>query len=113
MSESQGGLEEWIFFPDEGQDAPVVVGVGVEVQDLDARDGADGVHYARNLLWVATLAEVRDGFEELRQHRVLNLSRAQSPVEVDGGAYEGQVGEGLREVSQCLAGGSYLLGVEP
>src|SRR5215213_107557 len=35
------------------------------------------------------------------------------PVEVEGGADEGQVGEGLREVAQGLAAGTDLLGVEP
>src|SRR3712207_111529 len=35
------------------------------------------------------------------------------PVEVEGGADEGQVGEGLREVAQRLAAGTDLLGVEP
>src|SRR5215208_4878713 len=34
-------------------------------------------------------------------------------VEVEGGADEGQVGEGLGEVAQRLAAGSDFLGVEP
>jgi hypothetical protein len=36
------------------------------------------------------------------------LSGAQGPVEVDGGAYEGEVDEGLGDVSQGLAGRSNL-----
>src|SRR5919199_1823678 len=32
---------------------------------------------------------------------------------MDGGAYEGEVGESLGEVPQSLPGGTYLLGVEP
>jgi hypothetical protein len=35
------------------------------------------------------------------------------PIEVEGGAYECQVREGLGEVAQRLAAGSDLLGVEP
>src|SRR3712207_1249902 len=35
------------------------------------------------------------------------------PVEVEGGADERQVREGLREVAQSLAAGTDLLGVEP
>src|SRR5215210_2770297 len=35
------------------------------------------------------------------------------PVEVEGGADQGQVGEGLGEVAQRLAAGTDLLGVEP
>src|SRR4051812_16163441 len=35
------------------------------------------------------------------------------PVEVEGSADQGQVGEGLREVAQRLAGRTDLLGVEP
>ena len=37
---------------------------------------------------------------------------SESTVEVEGGADEGQVREGLGEVSQRLAAGSDLLGVE-
>ena len=36
----------------------------------------------------------------------------QHPIEVYGGAYEGEVGEGLGEVPQRLPGRSYLLGIE-
>src|SRR4028119_72833 len=38
---------------------------------------------------------------------------SERPVEVEGGADEGQVGEGLREVAQGLAGVPDLLGVQP
>ena len=38
---------------------------------------------------------------------------AERPIEVEGGAYECQVREGLGEVAQRLAAGSDLLGVEP
>lgn len=32
-----------------------------------------------------------------------HASSAEGAVEVDGGAYEGEVGEGLGEVAECLA----------
>jgi hypothetical protein len=38
---------------------------------------------------------------------------AERPVEVEGGADQSQVGEGLGEVAQRLAAGTDLLGVEP
>src|SRR5215212_11182690 len=41
-----------------------------------------------------------------------DLGRAQGTVEVDGRAYEGEVGKGLGEVAQGLAAGPDLLGVE-
>jgi hypothetical protein len=34
-------------------------------------------------------------------------------VDVDGGAYEGEVGQGLGEIAEGLAAGRDLLGVEP
>jgi hypothetical protein len=113
VGQSQGGSEERLFLSDKSQDAPIVVRVGVEVQDVDTGDGTDRVRYARNLFRVATLTKVWYGFEELGRHRVFGLAGAQSPVEVDGGAYEGEVGKGLRKVPQSLARRSDLLGVEP
>src|SRR3712207_1311507 len=41
------------------------------------------------------------------------LAPPEGAVEMDGGAYEAEVGKGLREVAQGLAGGTNLLGVEP
>ena len=63
--EGDGGLEERLLFSGESQDAAVVVRVGVEVQEADAGYGADGVGYAGDLFFIAALAEVRDGLEEL------------------------------------------------
>src|SRR3712207_6709633 len=42
-----------------------------------------------------------------------SLPLSECPVEVEGGAYEGQVRERLREISQGLAVGSDLLRVQP
>src|SRR5688500_5767087 len=41
------------------------------------------------------------------------LAPPEGTVEMNGGAYEAEVGKGLREVAQSLTGGTYLLGVEP
>src|SRR5215210_5558356 len=49
-------------------------------------------------------------------YQLLGLPLRRTPqlaVEVEGGAYEGEVGEGLREVAQSLAAGADLLRVEP
>ena len=42
-----------------------------------------------------------------------NAAAAEAPVEVEGGADQRQVGEGLREVTQGLAARPGLLGVQP
>ena len=78
-----------------------MVGVGVEAKDTDARDGADGVGDARDLRPVLPLAEVGDGFQERGWHG--ESARPEGAVEVDGGADQGQVSEGLGEVAQGLA----------
>jgi hypothetical protein len=45
-SEGHGGFEKHTLFADEGQDASVVVGVGVEAKYVYAGDDPDGVCYA-------------------------------------------------------------------
>ncbi len=109
--ERYGGPEKWPRFAGEGKDAPVVVGVRVEVENPDARGIPDGIGYARHPCFVSSFAEVRDGLEELGWHLVL-LPGAEGLVEVDGGADEAQVGQRLREITQSLAGGPDFLGVE-
>ncbi len=109
--ESDGSFDKRLLLPNQGQHAPVVVGVGVEVENANAADGSDGIGYPGYFFGVATLAEVGDNLKELGWHGAF-LTGAQGPVEVDRGRYEGEVCEGLGEVTQGLAGGSYLLGVE-
>ena len=44
--EGDGAREHGVFLAREGQDAAVVVRVGVEAEDADAGDDPDGVRYA-------------------------------------------------------------------
>lgn len=53
-----GGFEQWSCFPGEGQDAAVVVRVGVESEDPDTGNCLDGTGDARDLLPVAALVKV-------------------------------------------------------
>jgi hypothetical protein len=52
-----------------------MVGVRVEVEDADAGEFPDGACYAGDLLSVASLTEVGDGFKELGRHRPYALTR--------------------------------------
>ena len=96
--ESDGSFEKRLFLSDKGQYAAVVVGIGVKVENANAADGSDRVSYPGDLFSVPALAEVGDSLEEFGWHGVL-LTGPQSPVEVDGSGYEGEMGEGLGEVA--------------
>ena len=74
--ERDGGFEEWLLSSNEGEYTPVVIGVGVEVEDANVGDGPDGIGYSGNLFGVAALAEVRDGLEELGRHGALSPSES-------------------------------------
>ena len=49
LGEGDGAREHGVLLAGERQDAAVVVGVGVEAENTDAGDGADGVGDARDL----------------------------------------------------------------
>ena len=68
VGERYGSPEKRLRFPDEGKDAPVVVGVRVEIEDTNARGIPDRIGYARHPCFVSSFAEIRDGFEELGRH---------------------------------------------
>src|SRR5215207_2359999 len=110
LSQGDGSLEYGCLLAGERKDAAVVIRVGVKAQDADALNSADGVGDARDSFLVAPLAEIGDGLEEWWSHG--DLGRAEGAIEVNGGAYEGEVGKGLGEVAQRLAPRPNLLGVE-
>ncbi len=60
----EGGLDHVIRPADEGDDGTVVVGVGADVEHLDAGHSADGVGDGVVDLWVAAVAEVGDTLYE-------------------------------------------------
>jgi hypothetical protein len=70
--ESSGGSEEWLLLSDEGEYAPVVIRIRVEIEDAHAGSAPDRVGYARDLHPIAALAKVRYGFEKLGRHRILS-----------------------------------------
>ncbi len=63
--ESDGGFKKRLFLPNESQYTPVVVGVGVEVENANAGNDSDGIDYSGDFFGVATLAEVGYSLEEL------------------------------------------------
>ncbi len=61
---AKGGLDHLIRAADEGDDGAVVVGVGADVEHLDASHVADGVGDAAVDLRVAAVAKVGDTLHE-------------------------------------------------
>ena len=62
--EGDGGQEERPFLTDESEDAPVVIGIGMKIEEMYARNGSHRIDDPRNSRRVTALAEVWDGFEK-------------------------------------------------
>ena len=75
LCQRDGCLEDGFLLAGERQDAPIVVRVGVKVEDADALHSADGGDDARDLRPVASLAEIGDGLEEGRAHATRRRGR--------------------------------------
>ena len=63
--EDYRGFQQRLFSSGQGEDAAVVVGIGVEVEDVDAGYRLHGGGDTFDLRAVAALAEIEDGLEEL------------------------------------------------
>jgi hypothetical protein len=61
---AKGSLDHVVRPADKGNDRAVVVGVGADVEHLDAGHFTDGVGDAAVDGWVAAVAEVGDTFDE-------------------------------------------------